>query len=135
MGPNQRFRATYAKRFRADMNSFKESIGGFLTCSDRANIRIAVLDSGVDKSDPMIGAAIRNGKIAKLKSWVGISGQDTTDGQEDQADWHDTYGHGTHITKLLLDAAPAAEVYVAKICHKKTINDQFMSGIAKVRCP
>jgi hypothetical protein len=116
------------------MDSFKESIGGFLTSSDRAKIRIAVLDSGVDKSDPMIGPAIRNGKIAKLKSWVEISSQDTADEQEDQADWHDTYGHGTHITKLLMDAAPAAEVYVAKICHKKTINDQFMSGIAKVRC-
>jgi subtilisin family serine protease len=133
MGSNQRLRAKHAKRFYANMKPFNDSLEGFLTSSDRANIRIAVLDSGVDKSDPKIGAAIRIGRIAKLKSWVNITGPDTTDEQENQADWHDTYGHGTHVTKLLLDAAPAAAVYVAKICHKKTINDEFMSGIAEVR--
>jgi hypothetical protein len=116
------------------MEPFKNRIGTLMECPNHAKIRIAVIDSGVNESDPMIRGAIRSGRIAELKSWVGDSGQYLA-GQKDQASYHDIYGHGTHITRLLLEAAPEAKIYVAKICHKKTINDEFMSGIAKVRCP
>jgi hypothetical protein len=93
----------------------------------RERIRIAVLDSGVDDTDSMIRAAIKFGRIntQRSKSFVGRPDE-----------WQqDTHGHGTHATQLLLKTAPAAEIYIGKICTGKVINDEFMPGIAKVGLP
>ncbi|KAH8587087.1 peptidase S8/S53 domain-containing protein [Bisporella sp. PMI_857] len=86
-------------------------------------IRIAVLDSGVDDTDSVIRPALKFGRIntQKSKSFVDPANE-----------WQqDTYGHGTSVTQLLLKTAPAAEIYVGKICTGKVINDEFMPGIAK----
>ncbi|KAH8880242.1 subtilisin-like protein [Thozetella sp. PMI_491] len=83
-------------------------------------IRIAVLDSGIDKNDTRIKGALKSLRIKKQMSFVG-----------EADDWQDIYGHGTHVTRLLLQAAPAAEIFVGKICHAKSINQEFMAGIAK----
>ncbi|KAK4195218.1 subtilisin-like protein [Triangularia verruculosa] len=85
-------------------------------------IRIVVLDSGVDETDSLIRSAIKFGRIntQKSKSFVGPD------------EWReDSCGHGTHVAQLLLETAPAAEIYVGKICTGKVINDEFMPGIAK----
>ena len=90
-------------------------------------IRIVVLDSGVDDTDSIIRPAIRFGRIntQRSKSFIGHPDE-----------WQqDTHGHGTHVTQLLLKTAPAAEIYVGKICTGKVINDEFMPGIAKVGLP
>jgi subtilisin family serine protease len=90
-------------------------------------IRICVLDSGVDDADSAINRAIRYERINVARSKTFVSPTD---------DWQkDTHGHGTHVTSLLLKAAPAAEIYVGKICTSKIINDEFMPGIAKVGVP
>jgi hypothetical protein len=78
----------------------------------------------VDDTDPMITSAIRSGRIIDRRSWVG-----------NVHDCQDTYGHGTHVIRFLLETAPAADIFVAKICKGKVINDEFMSGIAKVSLP
>ncbi|KAI3322337.1 hypothetical protein HD806DRAFT_122430 [Xylariaceae sp. AK1471] len=90
--------------------------------SGHEKIRIAVLDSGVDDTDPTIRPAMKFGRInaSKSKSFVGRPNE-----------WQDTHGHGTHVARLLLETAPAAEIYVGKICTGKMINDEFMPGIAK----
>lgn len=80
-----------------------------------------MLDSGVDRNDPKIKNAQRYGRIKGGSSWVGSS--------YDQ----DNYGHGTHVARFLLETAPAAELYIAKICDNKFINGEFMPGIVKVR--
>lgn len=90
-------------------------------------IRIAVLDSGVSETDSMIRRAIRSGQInaQRSKSFVGSP-----------AEWQqDTFGHGTHITRLLLKTARAAEIYVGKICTGKVMNNESMPAIAKVNSP
>ena len=118
-----------AARFLDDLKPFFRKISGLNEKISLANptmhekIRIAVLDSGVDDSDPKIRPAIKFGRIntGKIKSFVGRPNE-----------WQDTHGHGTHVTRLLLETAPAAEIYVAKICTGKLINDEFMPGIAKV---
>jgi hypothetical protein len=84
-----------------------------------AKIRIAVLDTGYDPTDPMIRGARE--RIVKNRSWVGSPD-----------DCKDTYGHGTHVTRLLLTMAPAADIYVAKITEGKCVEPQNMSGIAQV---
>lgn len=93
--------------------------------SNAEKIRIAVLDSGIDERDQKIRAAIFSKRIKKIqsKSFVGSSDEDL----------QDTHGHGTHVTKLLLDTAQAAEIYVGKVFTERNIKDEFMSGIAKVK--
>ncbi|SPN98624.1 uncharacterized protein DNG_01669 [Cephalotrichum gorgonifer] len=86
--------------------------------SDHERIRIAVLDSGVDHEDPMIRVAAQTKRIKVRKSFI-------------SQDWQDYYGHGTHVTRLLLKTAPSAEIYVGKICDNKVMNEESMSGIAK----
>ncbi len=87
-------------------------------------IRIAVLDTGIDPTDPMIRAA--SSRIIDKRSWVGSA-----------ENYTDKYGHGTHVTRLLLKIAPAAEIYVAKITDGKNVDPEDMSRIAEVclTCP
>ncbi|KAI0437238.1 hypothetical protein F4803DRAFT_556191 [Xylaria telfairii] len=109
------------KPFFRNMSALRETIS--LTNDIHPNkVRIVVLDSGMDDTDTRIRAAIKHGRINGLKSRSFL-------GQADQ--WQDTHGHGTHVTRLLLETAPAAEIIVGKICTGKMINDEFMPGIAE----
>lgn len=82
-------------------------------------IRIAILDTGIDLRDSMISGA--KSRIIEKRSWVGSP-----------EDWADTYGHGTHVARLLVRMAPAANIYVTKISGGKTVDPEAMSQIAKV---
>jgi subtilisin family serine protease len=90
----------------------------------KERITIAILDSGVDDTDQKISGAIRSGRIIYRRSWVG-----------NVDDHQDTYGHGTHVARFILDTAPAADICIAKICKGKVINAEFMPGIAEVSFP
>jgi hypothetical protein len=83
------------------------------------HIRIAVLDTGVDPADVMIKAA--RSRIIDKRSWIG---------SPENCD--DTYGHGTHVARLLLSMAPAAQIFVAKITDNKHVHPSQMSNIAEV---
>ncbi|KAH6997701.1 peptidase S8/S53 domain-containing protein [Ilyonectria sp. MPI-CAGE-AT-0026] len=88
-------------------------------------IRIAVLDTGIDPTDNMIKAAMKSSnmkspRIISKRSWVGSD-----------ENCNDTYGHGTHVTRLLLQMAPAAEIYVAKITDNKNVHPEDMLRIAE----
>ena len=85
-------------------------------------IRIAVLNTGIDLTDPMIKPAMPY--IIDKRSWVGSP-----------ESYMDRYGHGTHVTRLLLHMAPAAEIYVAKISDDKGVRPKDMSRIAGVSLP
>ncbi|KAF6825961.1 pfs domain-containing protein [Colletotrichum plurivorum] len=101
------------------------TIGSPLAKSSTEKVRIAVLNSGVDGDDAMIKSAIkfRRTDINKSRSFVVDSRP---------IDWQvDCHGHGTHVTRLLLQTAPAAEICVAKICTGKVIYNEFMPGIAQ----
>ncbi|KAH0441203.1 hypothetical protein CcaCcLH18_02113 [Colletotrichum camelliae] len=80
-------------------------------------IRIAVLDTGIDRKDKMIKAAMGR-KIVETRSFV-------------DDDCEDTYGHGTHVTRLLIAMAPSAEIYVAKITDNKHVDPEDMGRIAE----
>ncbi|UKZ92453.1 uncharacterized protein TrAFT101_007408 [Trichoderma asperellum] len=82
-------------------------------------IRIAILDTGIDTTDKMIGPASRS-RIKAKRSWVGSI-----------EDYEDRYGHGTHVTRLLLKMAPAADIYIAKITDGKTVDAKDMDRIAE----
>lgn len=70
-----------------------------------APVRIAVLDTGLDRSHTDFEA--QEERIKGTKSFISDCGK--TD------DVFDCCGHGTHVAGLLLDFAPDAELYIAKI--------------------
>lgn len=86
--------------------------------SDR--IRVAILDTGVDPTDKMIKATLRS-RIQDRRAFVGSS----------PIDHGDIYGHGTHVARLLLKMAPAAEIFIAKVCEGKHLDADRLSSIAK----
>ncbi|KAG4444053.1 hypothetical protein IFR05_000513 [Cadophora sp. M221] len=84
-------------------------------------IRIAVLDSGVDsKNDKLICGAFKNKRISDS----GWSRTGTT-----KEHFHDTYGHGTHVVRLLLKTAPLAEIHIAKITEGKNLDEGRVQDI------
>lgn len=66
-------------------------------------IKIAILDTGIDKNHPDI-AARWSERIKGWRSWI----------RPDDAS-EDVSGHGTHAASLLMTAAPEADLYVARI--------------------
>lgn len=119
-----------ARKFIENLGPLFKRIADFHDDSSKANnsksekIRIVVLDSGIDRMDPKIRAAILDDRINSIQSKSFIGPSD---------DLQDTHGHGTHVTKLLLNTAQAAEIYIGKVFAEKTINDELMSGITEVR--
>jgi hypothetical protein len=84
---------------------------------DARAVRIAVLDTGIDKEHPFIRAALKEKRIRMTESFV--SGVDCT---------KDTFGHGTYIASLLLTVAPDAQLYVAKIATSEDIPPDHRIG-------
>ena len=70
--------------------------------SPHPRIRIALLDSGYDALDPSIRG--ENNRIVGHCSFEPGASAD-----------QDENGHGTHILALLLQYAPLAEIYVARL--------------------
>jgi subtilisin family serine protease len=86
----------------------------------KRRVKIAVLDTGIDASHEFIKSVRR--RIKDRKSFV-----------RDDVSIEDNDGHGTHVAALLLDVAPDAEVYIAKVA----THVEIPSGhkIADVSCP
>lgn len=85
-------------------------------------VRIAILDTGIDLSHPQfdnspeaLGAleqqqsCPRRHRVKESKSFVGGAAGD-----------RDNVGHGTHCAALLLELAPNADIYVARVCEERT---------------
>lgn len=91
-------------------------------------IRIAILDTGIDvESDTLIKTAIGEGRIKERCGFV-----NDPDSSPDSCGYQDVNGHGTHVTRLILNAAPSAEILIAKISNGVTMSRQHLHGIAKV---
>jgi subtilisin family serine protease len=79
---------------------------GYLRDPDNPPVKIAVLDTGVDSKHNFIKGAVNTNRIKDRQSFV--KGDSSTE---------DGFGHGTHVAALLLDVAPHAQIYVAKIAN------------------
>ncbi|TQV98984.1 subtilase family domain-containing protein [Cordyceps javanica] len=93
----------------------------------KRNIRIAVLDTGIhiDGEDDFLIAA--QTRILLKKNFLG----------NDEMAYDDTYGHGTHIVRLLLQHTPFAEIIVAKIAESKMLTrvEHIIDALNWVRTP
>lgn len=89
-------------------------------------VRIAILDSGLDPENPFLieDQEMSNPRIKEARSF--INGSDTHD-------IRDEIGHGTHALGLLLKVAPCAEIYVARIARRETLDPNTYDDIAKAR--
>lgn len=89
-------------------------------------VRIAILDSGLDPENPFLveDQQRANPRIKDARSFV--------HGTEPH-DIRDEIGHGTHALGLLLKVAPGAEIYVARIARRETLDPNTYDDIAKAR--
>ncbi|KAM3549323.1 hypothetical protein ARSEF4850_008923 [Beauveria asiatica] len=95
-----------------------------------SKVRVAVIDSGISTGDSEIrialrdsdiGPGLRDGRIAGLRNFCGTS-------VDDCEDYH---GHGTTVAKILLEAAPQAEIYIAKVTNSSTVSDDELHNVRK----
>ena len=124
-------RANLATTFWTDLKAFNDKYiprrplrnlstsTGIPTWKNR-NIRIALIDTGVNLKDKII--APESGRFSG-KSWV----------DEDETYYHDTCGHGTHLARLVLKVTTVADILVGKVSRDKTFSKQNILNIAKVR--
>ncbi|KAH7417511.1 peptidase S8/S53 domain-containing protein, partial [Cadophora sp. MPI-SDFR-AT-0126] len=79
-------------------------------------IKIAILDTGVDLNHPDMDA--RDHQIKGKYNWTSERFRKMV---------HDNNGHGTHTAGLLLDYAPDAELYIAKIAETKPSSPEIIA--------
>ncbi|EFX04389.1 extracellular serine protease [Grosmannia clavigera kw1407] len=120
---------TRARQFRTEFKTFINMISSLepINVSDierREKIKIAVIDSGIDKGDTII--AENMDRIKYRCGFVSDAGEGPRSG-----DCEDELGHGTHVTRLILEMAPEAELYVAKISDKKTIQSSDLHRLVR----
>ena len=70
-------------------------------------IRVAILDSGCDLQTAFFQDDDDSGRTSCVVGW-----KDFVDGSEEKMD---TFGHGTLMTALVIETAPLAKLYVARI--------------------
>lgn len=86
-------------------------------------IRIAIIDTGIDDEDILIESARDDRRIkdCNCRGFV-----------KDAYDYHDVHGHGTRVARLILELAPSAELYIAKISDDKSIEPKYLKRISEV---
>lgn len=96
-----------------------------------AKIRIAILDTGIDKSHPQVlrewyhEATNHEGRIRDFKDFVhGDTPKDVS-------------GHGTHIAGIILDLSSNTHVYIGRVVesqkHLKRGDNTFRDRLVQVR--
>ncbi|KAI0543371.1 peptidase S8/S53 domain-containing protein [Xylaria curta] len=110
-----KYAATYWEELRRFNNKFLPRIR---RTSATSTIKIALIDTGVNKSDPLV-----KGELAR------ISGRSWVDDEPDN--YHDICGHGTHLVRLVLQASQTAHIFVSKVSNDKTFGPQNIENIAE----
>lgn len=70
----------------------------------KRRVRIAILDTGIDQTHPVMKTALGDGRIAGYKGFP--------EGLDPLVDRH---GHGTHGASVLMRTAPYAAIYIARV--------------------
>ncbi|KAL7928162.1 hypothetical protein V8C35DRAFT_318778 [Trichoderma chlorosporum] len=96
----------------------KQPADASLPLKQRSPVKVAIIDSGINMADPFISG--KEEQIRGKRNW--------TDCNPDN--WHDTYGHGTHVARLVLQVAPAVELYIARVSTGKQIKNKDIIQIA-----
>jgi subtilisin family serine protease len=81
-------------------------------------VKIAILDTGIDLTHPDMEARIEN--IKGKYNWLN---------EKLKGAVHDRNGHGTFTAGLLLDYAPDAQLYIAKIAENKPSSPRIIAEV------
>lgn len=105
------------------VDSFDTVETGRQTCEP---VRIAILDSGFDRGNPLLMTEDQrlDPRIKDVRNFVH---------QTEPFDVEDEIGHGTHALGLLLNVATCAEIYIARIASRETLDHDSYDSIANVR--
>jgi hypothetical protein len=89
-------------------------------------VRIAVIDSGISNLDTLIKRA-RSKQIRRCRNFSSLQ-------HDDVDDVDDKLGHGTMVARLLLQVAPKAELFIAKVSRagEQVIPNSQLHCIARV---
>ena len=89
-------------------------------------VRIAILDSGFNPENIFLieDQRLSNPRVKEAQSFIHRIGL---------YDVRDEIGHGTHALGLLLKVALSAEIYVARIARRETLNSSTYDDIIKAR--
>ncbi|KAK8877654.1 subtilisin-like protein [Apiospora arundinis] len=123
-----------AAKFMVDLGGFAERIENITETSTvpthatwrSTKIRIAILDTGIDTDDVLVETALKDKRIQERVGFVNGPDMDP-----DPEDYRDTNSHGTHVARLVLNAAPSAEVLIAKISDHSTVDAHDLHRIAR----
>ncbi|CEI60255.1 unnamed protein product [Fusarium venenatum] len=83
--------------------------------AEKPHVKIVVLDTGVDRSHLDFDAY--EDRIKASVSYVG----------NDRKNVRDTSGHGTHVTTLLCEYAPDADIYIMKIAEYDPVSPSMVA--------
>lgn len=88
-------------------------------------MKIAILDTGIEKHDPDIwGRRVGRHDPIKMVKHFGGSEPET-----------DMDGHGTHVAGLVMEIAHHADLYIAKIADNIPQGEQGYSSVVNVSGP
>lgn len=105
------------------------SVDGFRTLArlkldDPTRIKIAILDTGLDRNHPFVRE--HKARIKAVCDWV------DSDGLNDDDFSGDEVGHGTHVAFIILANVPNADVFVARISKTRALKHRHTLPVAKV---
>ncbi|KAI1330204.1 hypothetical protein F5Y16DRAFT_31262 [Xylariaceae sp. FL0255] len=90
-------------------------------------IRIAIIDTGIDdEDDNLIEFNRASGRIKDSCGFI-----NDPNSKPDTKDYRDVNGHGTHVARLILEMAPAAELYIAKVSNDTSIQHTDLHRITR----
>jgi subtilisin family serine protease len=98
---------------------------------DDVGVRIALLDTGIDATHPFM----RTWELRR-ESFPDRGYKDFTSRDDSKTYAKDRDGHGTHCAGLILQFAPLASLYVARIAKSRAscqVDRTFNTKVAKVR--
>ena len=106
---------------------FNNMMGKWISGEDAPDIKIAILDTGIDALHPFIGSRWTD-KHSEEDHYYDFV-EDGTGGPIDED------GHGTHCAGSILKVAPRALLYVARVCKTQQSSQQdgnFANKVAQV---
>lgn len=121
-----------AERWLCDLEERTHELVGRGRKSSHPNVKIALLDSGIDGTHKAFQT--RRTRIKGFKSWVAEPVDEfTIEGLSRHTldkSCRDGTGHGTHKAALILRVAPWADLYIGRVVEDKDLN---AANVATVR--